>query len=540
MARRTVSKLMVAAAVLPTILSAQIPVSSPLSAQTGKSPFTGDLNSHVEGLMDEWKLAGMAVAVIDGDDVFTEAYGYSNLPDTKATPETLWFTGSTTKAQLAASLAHLIDAKHHPALKDGWSTPISSIIRDDFVLRDRHATAYLTLDDAVSHRTGVPSHDFALATYPDSNASTPVRHAVRNLRNLPAQLEPRLEWHYCNPMWQVLSHVVETVTGASLRETLESVIWAPLGMKSTFLDVDRARASGLDLSTGYWYDDKKGEHVAMPFMATAEVSGAGAVISSVVDYARWVKALLKKDAFLSEATHEDIVRPRFISMAEPSKGADVTTYALGWFRTVLHGERTIWHSGSTGTHGALVYWLPERQYGVVVLANYPNGVLEAVMYRLLEDRLGVPQDRRIDINGLQKEGLRRRKQDLANATALLFPRLPSPRLPPSVDPSLLAGTYYHDGYGRLALSEQTGNDGRTLLVADRSEFVWAQRVTLEHASGDYWTARWRFRDEGPETGQFFKAHFVVGSDGEVEGLEVTYRAGVDGFLDGVVFYARAE
>lgn len=72
MARRTVSKLMVAAAVLPTILSAQIPVSSPLSAQTGKGPFTGDFNSHVEGLMDEWKLAGMAVAVIDGDDVFTE------------------------------------------------------------------------------------------------------------------------------------------------------------------------------------------------------------------------------------------------------------------------------------------------------------------------------------------------------------------------------------------------------------------------------------------------------------------------------------
>ncbi|KAG8422477.1 Carbamoyl-phosphate synthase [Metarhizium acridum] len=83
----------------------------------------------------------------------------------------------------------------------------------------------------------------------------------------------------------------------------------------------------------------------MPFIATAEISGAGAVISSVADYARWVKALLKKGAFLSEATHDDIVRPRFISMAvsmaEPSKGADVTTYALGWFRTSLHGERTI-------------------------------------------------------------------------------------------------------------------------------------------------------------------------------------------------------
>lgn len=170
-------------------------------------------------------------------------------------------------------------------------------------------------------------------------------------------------------------------------------------MKSTFMDVESAREAG-DLSTGYWYDEHTDKYVAMPFIPTAEVSGAGAIISSVTDYAKWVKALLGRDEFLSESVHADIVRPRFINTAEANKGADVSMYALGWVRTTLHGERAIWHSGSTGTHGALVYWLLERKYGVVIFVNYPNAVMEAVMYRLIEEKLNVPMEKRIDINGL--------------------------------------------------------------------------------------------------------------------------------------------
>ncbi|TWU76429.1 hypothetical protein ED733_006955 [Metarhizium rileyi] len=477
MMRRTVSKgaVAVAAAVvnLPAALSAQTPLSNPVPAQTNhSSPFTDDLNSYVEDLMDEWKLAGMAVAVIDGDDVFTEVRH--------------WFAGSTTKAQLAASLAHLIESKEHPALRAGWSTRISPVIRDDFVLQDEYATEHLTLDDAVSHRTGFPSHNLALATYP--NSSTPIKDANRVL------------WHYCNPMWQVLTHVVETVTGESLRETLKRALWDPLGMKSTFASLHGVLASG-----------------------------AGAVISTAKDYARWVRALLRRDGFLSEAVHEDIVRPRSVAVPVPApdEGADVATYALGWMRTNLHGQKTMWH-------GALVYWLPERQYGVVVFANYPNGAPQAVTYRLIEDKLGVPQDKRIDVNAIARAAARKRKQDFANASALLFPKLPSPRLPPSVETALLAGTYRHRGYGRLTLVEAVGG----ALAAVRPNHIFPQQVTLEHASGDFWTALWRLRDDDPDRGDFFRARFVVGGDGEVKALEVTHRAGADGFLDGVVLYDR--
>ncbi|TXC05628.1 hypothetical protein FocTR4_00010910 [Fusarium oxysporum f. sp. cubense] len=48
-----------------------------------------------------------------------EGYGFAALPDKSVTPETLWYTASTTKAQTSPTLAHLIDSGNYPALANG-------------------------------------------------------------------------------------------------------------------------------------------------------------------------------------------------------------------------------------------------------------------------------------------------------------------------------------------------------------------------------------------------------------------------------------
>jgi len=64
----------------------------------------------------------------------SKAYGIADYPDTPATPETLYDIGSTTKAFTAAAASLLVDEKEKYNLN--WKTPISEIIRDDFVLPD--------------------------------------------------------------------------------------------------------------------------------------------------------------------------------------------------------------------------------------------------------------------------------------------------------------------------------------------------------------------------------------------------------------------
>lgn len=122
-----------------------------------------------------------------------QGFNYTELPDTKVTPETLFFAGSTTKAMVAATLAHMINTKNYSSLKDGWSTPISSIIRDDFVVGDEWTTAHLTLDDTVSHRTGIAPHDFAWRRTKGGITLT-AAEIVKKLRALKLSAEPRTVW----------------------------------------------------------------------------------------------------------------------------------------------------------------------------------------------------------------------------------------------------------------------------------------------------------------------------------------------------------
>lgn len=321
------------------------------------------------------------------------------MPDTEATPDTLWYTGSTTKAQTAASLAKLIESGEYPALASGWRTSISSIIRDDFVVQNEWSTAHLTLEDAASHRTGFTRHDVAMGIQQNSSDSSNnvIRQIVRNMRNLPLQVEPRVEFHYCNLMYVVLSHVIETVTKKWLGDVLKEQIWEPLGMESTFLDLQQAIESPGHLSTGYYWHKKDRELKPMPFMPTGPHSGAGAVISNVVDYSKWIKSLLRKGQPFSRTVHKEIQNPRMVQNPEPNLGMDVVLYSLGWFRTNVYGQIAYYHSGSTITHGALVYWFPELDYGVVMFTNYASPIREVLMRRLIEDKLNIPESERYDM-----------------------------------------------------------------------------------------------------------------------------------------------
>ena len=109
-----------------------------------------------------------------------------------------------------------------------WDTPVTNLIRDDFVLEDGYATSHITIEDILSHRLGMPRHDFS---YGDLNAT--IRDSVRALRFLPLTAEPRVRFQYCNMMYVVASYIIETLEGVWLGDFLKERIWTPLGMKST-------------------------------------------------------------------------------------------------------------------------------------------------------------------------------------------------------------------------------------------------------------------------------------------------------------------
>lgn len=122
------------------------------------------------------------------------------------------------------------DNSNYPHVQ--WDTPISQLIYDDFVLQDQYVTSHITIEDALSHRTGMPGHEFSYGGYYDGHKAVP-RDIVRSLRYLPLTFEPRTTYSYCNMMYVVASHVVETLTGSWLGDVIYERIWKPIGMEST-------------------------------------------------------------------------------------------------------------------------------------------------------------------------------------------------------------------------------------------------------------------------------------------------------------------
>ncbi|KAK0641088.1 beta-lactamase/transpeptidase-like protein [Cercophora newfieldiana] len=547
------------AVMVDVVFAAQKPIVGAGDRRKG-SPFTSDFKKRTLGLMDKWHLPGLAIAVIDGNDTFFEGFGLADIAsNTPVTADTLFMTGSTTKAFTDATLGMLIDMGNYtvPPL-DGssrrtpltWRTPISSIIPADFVMSDPWATAHLTLEDAASHRTGLSRHDKASARwYPDESGklrtATP-RDIVRTLRYLPVAEEPRTTYMYCNLMYVVLAHCVETLTGLSLGEVLRERIWKPLGMKSTFYGVDDLPKDN-KLATGYYWDEGKGKAVVLPADPAPEISGAGLVISSVRDYAKWVRCQLEEGEPLSKATHAALREPKTIDGAFGGVFDGPSMYASGWTVALYKGHKLFTHGGMMEAYGTNVVFFPDDGFGVVAMGNTAieaTVVAETAVWGLVDDRLGVPKEERFGWEAKWEKFKKAMNDKLDRGVDILFPGRGANPLPASLSLEQYTRRYYHPGYQNLTLElGEPDEDGRvTTLKADRTAFTWQTAARFEHVSGEYWIMySWLAKAPGERLLLDIAAvEFKIGVDGRVSKVGIEWRDTLSEVVDGTIWYDRVD
>ncbi|KAM3474173.1 hypothetical protein MY5147_004407 [Beauveria neobassiana] len=506
------------------------------------NPLNDTFAKVVQESLDVWHVPGIAVGVIDGDHIYTEGYGYATLPDVRATADTLWYGASTSKAHAAALLSQLIHSGNYSQFPLGWETPISSIIRDDFVLPNVWATAHVTLNDAASHRTGMGRHDLAMHRLRNGRPETP-RDVARRLRHLGMTAEPRVRYSYCNFMYTTLGHVLETATGAWLGEALRMRLWEPLGMASTYFDVEDALRAPEHFAAGYAWDERAGNYTTVDYMSVKEVGAAGSVISNVKDYAKWVKSLLDKSGPLSAETHADIRKPRMLVLEELKDSLEAKTYGLGWIRETIHGHVVYQHSGGMHAYGAEVFWLPDIKFGVVAFGNTAissNFVELEVVYRLIEDKLNIPAKERIDIRARSMK-IRDSVLTREEAIKLLFPDRPETPQLGSFDAGQLVGYYRDEGWGDVVFTVSHDLDtNKTVLIGPREEATFRHTFVLEHITGDYWLVKAAMLGNSRYTNEFFSAKFVAGIDGKPTTMELDTAQGAGDPGDGIIRFIKLD
>jgi CubicO group peptidase (beta-lactamase class C family) len=453
------------------------------------------------------------------------------------TPQTLFFTGSTTKAFTAAAFSSLVDDNERfPEVQ--WTTPISQIIRDDFVLENENCTQHVTFEDAMSHRTGLPRHDLACGI-PDRT----LRETVRSMRHLPLTAPLRTTFQYGNLMWATVGYVVEHLTGQWLGDVIRERIWEPLGMSETFFklnDTTHTPSGRQRLSRGYRWSQDSASYAPVEYLDFSVVEGAGAIISNVLDYSSWLRTMIYASPPLSPACHAAITSSHSI-VADTASGSmdglpqspfvNVETYGFGWWRRVYRNHLIIHHDGGLTGYGSLVLYIPRQEWGVTMMAN-TSGTSAAVQtilaYYLIDELLNVPENERFDWTTLVEQQLLSQEANLKAAPDKLFPSTPSPPLAPALPFNDYEGTYTHPGYGSFVFSY----DRMSVGLDSNPAFPWMQythhlkatvmrtreiSVNLTHVSGEFWLLRLMLGEGGEKTG-IGKAQFRIGAGGQVEEL----------------------
>lgn len=339
-----------------------------------------------------------------------------------------------------------------------WSTPLSQLLPGDFALNKDYETTHITLEDALSHRSGLARHDLA---YGWDNAST--LDIIRTMRHLPLSAEPRTKWQYCNLMYGTVGAAIEKLTGKDLETVMGEFFWRPLGMLSTMFSLERALrikdALGRGrLARGYYW---QGEYyVPEPHMDITPLAGAGATFSSVNDYSLWVQALLAKGRVnesspIDDSLRKDMFEPRTIWNAPGTTGTEAPRYSLGWLLSSIHGSPLIAHGGSTVGFGSQVFLLPNEKFGFVTMANRDaNGALvrAALFLQLLKRRFA-----NLDEEAAEKT---LRVLQMRNHHTPQTRRTPTPKLPLPGGWDDYTGLYSHPGYGVFNVSRRSpwGND----------------------------------------------------------------------------------
>ncbi|PHH91501.1 hypothetical protein CDD83_230 [Cordyceps sp. RAO-2017] len=420
---------------------------------------------------------GLAIAILQNDTVASTGYGWASIdPPKPCTADTLFDIASASKSLTAASVGLLIhDNVRYPEVR--YNATMSSLLPDDFVMAKEEYTKEVTVADVLSHRTGIASHDLSYfgsgATLPDD-----ARSVTRNLRNLDIAYPLRFKHVYCNMMYTVASYLVEKKSGLPFADFLERYFFGPLNMTSTNLQPGRARAKGLGdrIATGYVWHNKRKQYQGLELLDSPEAQGADAVITSVNDYIKWVKAMVNHEPPITNDIYKGLVRPRIVEDEGDSPQRPFTSpayYAAGWETYSYRGHTVVSHDGSDIGFHSYHFFVPELKAGGVIFDNSDSGgpILNILMREVIDEFLNVPKAKRVNWVAVETEGAEAKAGARLEGDAKaedLRDRCPGVREPePQTLPlDAYTGKYWNPGYREMTV--QINNGSLFVDAGDRS------------------------------------------------------------------------
>lgn len=457
----------------------------------------------VRQCMKDWDVPGAAIGIVHkGRTLYARGFGLRDIDSGHpVTERTLLGIASCTKAFTATSCGILVEDG-----KLGWDTPIRTYL-PDFRMYDPVATRLMTVRDLLTHRSGLPGHNFVWST-----SSATRLQLLKRLRHLKPSRSFRSTYQYNNLMYMAAGAVIERLSGQTWEDFVRDRILKPSRMTDTRLwtndlsDVDDIATGYMNQGQGMAPDPRvPGDH-GVPYA----IAPAGSILSNVLDMCRWLELQMAggksgKTRIISEQALKEIHTPQVAFPGEAhGPGLLDASYAMGWVVQPYRGHRWLNHYGGFAGFTALTSFMPDESIGIVVLANREGlpPFVTAVSFKAYERVLGLQQARWY----LKKQDARSK----ARTRCVFRPRrLAGKRRPIRLEG--LNGLYRNPGYGQLRV---TMENRRTVLRYNGMIF----EITLR---------RERHFEMSDDYGRQFQATFVADKSGQADAITIPFEPAVD-------------
>ena len=349
--------------------------SRPVARLDGSRLSAHEVDRIAADLMQRAHVPGLALAVLNRSEiVYLKAFGLRNVERKEPlTVNTVMYAASLTKAAFAYMVMQLVDEKIidlDKPVNEYLSRPLPEFPKYADLRSDARYKK-ITVRMLLSHTSGLPN-----------------ARSLNGDGKLDIKFEPGTSYSYSGEGSNLLGFVVEQITGRTVGELMRRRIFERFEMSRTSMTWEPRFAS--DYADGYDAQGQPVPHTRMP-----QAWASGSMDTTVTDYARFLRGLLKGDG-LTQRAREQMLSPQIRILSNPqvpmldpktTPGKDDIrlSYGLGWGLFQSPAGKAFFKEGrDAGTENHVVCF-DERKTCLLALTNSSNG--RALFKELVESVL---------------------------------------------------------------------------------------------------------------------------------------------------------
>ena len=320
------------------------------NAQSGRA-LKNSIDSLLSPLETNQK-PGLSVALVrDGKLIYSKYTGMANIKGgVKNDSSTQFWIASVTKQFTAAAVYKLVLEK-----KIALNNSVRRYLSDLPALFEN-----ITVNHLIHHTSGIRDGFVLTALAKNPPSSYTNENVIRYLKTSGnVNFSPGSKYEYNNSGYVLLATIIEKVSGKTYAGYLQENIFAPLGMRSTY--VSSTFPTGEKQAEGY---KESGPNQFEPYHFSGDSHGSTGIITILADLARWSGFLQRPKSVPAMAP---IVTP-LLKTGQLSNGKTIA-YAGGLEKFVYRGRSHFEHFGADEGFKADVLFFPSTNLSVIGLTN---------------------------------------------------------------------------------------------------------------------------------------------------------------------------